>query len=325
MITNKRTGKRGQPQLAYVCATHRARPGACSVRNGLLADDIHVRVVETLAREVFTPQRLRQAIADLAQQRAETESIDARRQEMKDERERVERELKQLVEAVAGGAGDVGTLVDAMRSRERTRAELDVQLGDLDARATEAKKFDLNEREADLRAVLDDWHAMLREDTGLGRRTLRDVLRSPIFVEREADGTWSFRLIGSFRGVIKRVYGIQVADADIEAMNAALEAELGADGHAFAYRAYTPLESGDRELLRLGSAAPGDHGDRRVQRHTCPGGIRSLLHRGSHGAGAGRVSPMAPTYSPCRAVNPTALPGITSDPNTERLPPSIVS
>lgn len=34
MMINERTGKRGRPQLAYVCATHRTRPGACPARYG---------------------------------------------------------------------------------------------------------------------------------------------------------------------------------------------------------------------------------------------------------------------------------------------------
>ena len=118
--------------------------------------------------------------------------------------------MKQLVDAVAGGAGDVGALVDAMRSRERTRATLDVQLTDLDARAADADRFDAEGHEADLRAVLEDWHAMLDHDTALGRRALRDVLLSPIFATHEPDGTWSFRLLGSFNGVIKKVCGVQV-------------------------------------------------------------------------------------------------------------------
>ena len=46
---------------------------------------------------------------------------------------------------------------------------------------------------------------MLDHDISLGRRALRDVLVSPIFTKHEDDGTWSFRLLGSFGGVIKRV------------------------------------------------------------------------------------------------------------------------
>ena len=39
MIVTKRTGPRGKPQLAYVYATHRARPLACPVRSGSPAGD----------------------------------------------------------------------------------------------------------------------------------------------------------------------------------------------------------------------------------------------------------------------------------------------
>jgi hypothetical protein len=77
MVITTRTGERGQPQVAYICATHRARPGSCPVRNGLLADDIHARVVELLAEEVFTPERPREAIVDIARQRDKMDAIDA--------------------------------------------------------------------------------------------------------------------------------------------------------------------------------------------------------------------------------------------------------
>ena len=109
----------------------------------------------------------------------------------------------------------MGTLVEAMRSRERVRVTVDAKLRDLDVRISEAAKLDLDGHEADLRVVLNDWHAMLDHDTALGRRSLRDVLLSPIFVKQEADGTWSYRLIGWFGGVIKQVWGVQVSDADI--------------------------------------------------------------------------------------------------------------
>jgi hypothetical protein len=104
--------------------------------------------------------------------------------------------------------------------------------------------------------VLNDWHAMLDRDTAQGRRSLRDVLLSPIFVKQEADGTWSYRLIGSFSGVIKQVWGVQVSDADIAEMNAAVDAEMA----------------------RVGAAAPGDQDDRRVQRDTCPRGDSNTRH-----------------------------------------------
>ena len=120
----------------------------------------------------------------------------------------------------------------------------------------EANEFDVDGHEADLRAVVNDWHAMLRDETGLGRRALRDVLLSPIFAKQEPDGTWSFTLLGSFGGGIKRIWGIEVSAADVDEMNAAVEAEMA----------------------RLGSAAPGDQDDRRVQRDTCPRGDSNTRH-----------------------------------------------
>jgi site-specific DNA recombinase len=78
MVITKRTGERGQPQVAYICATHRSRPTSCPVRNGLLADDIHARAVDALAKEIFTPERLQEAIAGIARQRAKTDTIDAK-------------------------------------------------------------------------------------------------------------------------------------------------------------------------------------------------------------------------------------------------------
>jgi hypothetical protein len=228
------------------------------VRNGLLADEIHARVVDSLAKEVFTPERLREALAGIARQRAKTDTIDAQRRELAAERARLDTELQRLVEAVTAGAGEaVTTLVDAMRARERARATVDVRLRELDARAAEAAQFDLDGQEADLRAVLQDWHAMLAQDASLGRRALREVLLKPILVKREDDGTWTFRLLGSFAGVIKQVTGVQVSDADIEEMNAAVDAEM----------------------QRVRSVSPGDPGqDRQVTRDTCPRGDSNTRH-----------------------------------------------
>jgi hypothetical protein len=258
MVITTRTGERGQPQVAYVCATHRSRPASCPVRNGLLADDIHARVVDALAKEIFTPERLQEAIARIGRQRAKTDTIDAQRRELAAERARLDTELQRLVAAVTAGAGEtVTTLVDAMRARERARATVDVRLREMDARAADAAQFDLDGHETDLRAVLQDWHAMLAQDASLGRRALRDLLLKPILIKREDDGTWTFRLLGSFAGVIKQVCGVQVSDAAIEEMNAAVEAEM----------------------RRVRSASPGDpEQDRQVTQGTCPRGDSNTRH-----------------------------------------------
>ena len=98
---------------------------------------------------------------------------------------------------------------------------------------------------------------------------------SPIFVKQEADGTWSYRLIGSFSGVIKQVWGVQASDADIAEVNAAVDAELQPGGRL---EGYTPY--------RL--SGPGDPPrDRRVQQGTSPpGGTEAPYTVPLHGRGA---------------------------------------
>ena len=84
------------------------------------------------------------------------------------------------------------------------------------------------------------------------------MLLKPILVRHEADGTWTFRLLGSSSGVIRQMWGVQITEADVEEMNAAIDAELQPGGRLEGYTPY--LEPGDPPR------------DRRVQQGTCPRG-----------------------------------------------------
>src|SRR5439155_1264986 len=102
MMINKRTSKRGRPQLVYVCATHRTRgDAACGVKEALAVTDVDTAVVRGL-REVLTPERLETVIREyVAEYAAGQSQADGQRSAVLADLARLDNELTNLNAALA--------------------------------------------------------------------------------------------------------------------------------------------------------------------------------------------------------------------------------
>jgi hypothetical protein len=102
------------------------------------------------------------------------------------ERARLERELRQLdaecvhlADAIAGG-DTLQTLVEALRTRERRRADLRAQLEHLDGLTRAAASVDPGRIARECRRRVTDWHGLLEREPIQARQILRELLPGKI-------------------------------------------------------------------------------------------------------------------------------------------------
>ena len=83
---------------------------------------------------------------------------------------------------------------------------------------------------AKIQAEAKDWHWALALSPAGGRQILRRVLSSPIYVKLDDHGRWHYRCTGHLGNLLRGWFAIvQVSEADVDAANAAAEAEVQAD------------------------------------------------------------------------------------------------
>jgi hypothetical protein len=151
----------------------------------------------------------------------------------------------------------------AIRERESARKSAAARVEELDSLEREAREFDASAKADELRAVLKDWTAMLEKYPETGRQVLRQIIRGPLRVKHEADGGWTIAGVGSFGGIVRRVYGFQVPEDEMEQLNAYAEL-LNAEAEALArpplFDAGLPVDGGTPEKSGISA----------VQQETCP-------------------------------------------------------
>jgi len=131
---SRQSGRRGQGLwLYYVCARQRTRgipcPGALRVRSSV----VDQAVLEDLGGRLMAPERIAAAVRRAAARlTAKPDSGRGRRSRLKRELREVDQELGRYAEAIAK-AGSLPSLLEALKSRERRRAALATELGQLDA------------------------------------------------------------------------------------------------------------------------------------------------------------------------------------------------
>jgi len=110
-----------------------------------------------------------------------------RRSRLKREVRDLDQELGRYAEAIAT-AGPLPSLLEALQSRERRRAALDAELGQLDALAQTSAIVDDVAVTVELRALCKEWRALLEEDPPIAQRIVRQMLTDRLTVERTPDG-----------------------------------------------------------------------------------------------------------------------------------------
>lgn len=183
----KRSSRRGEARVYYVCNAHRVR-GDTVCTNSLSApmDTLDAEVLGTIRRDVLAPDVLQAVITRALDLRARPGDLAERRERLHAELRRVETELARFAEAV--GAGEpLRSLLDAMKARERRRAELQAQLEHLDGLGRSARNpadmmHELSQR-------LTDWHGVLERHPVQARQLLRKLLDGRLILTPRIDET----------------------------------------------------------------------------------------------------------------------------------------
>lgn len=149
------------------------------------------RVDDTILDEVgtrlLTPQKVTAAIRRAVARLATPADDRPRRTALQREARDVEKELARYAEAVAHG-GPIPALVTAMQERERRRAALEAELGQLEALERTATVVDEIALSAELRTLCEEWRDLLREDPPIAQQLLRQLLPERLTVTRTPEG-----------------------------------------------------------------------------------------------------------------------------------------
>jgi site-specific DNA recombinase len=213
MHATKRTSLRGAPQLYYVCRTHRVRGDLlCANYWSAPMADLHADVCATLARDVLTPARIEKTIRRAIDLHAASPETTADRQAtLTRDLRRLDQEIGRLTGAIATGA-PLPSLLDALRQRERARAELQAQLEHLDGLSRAAARWEGDDLAAELAARLAEWQAVLGGQPVLARQILRKLLagRLRMLPERLPEGRfYRWTVPASYGRLLAGLIGVQ--------------------------------------------------------------------------------------------------------------------
>lgn len=186
---SKQSGRRGQGLwLYYVCARQRTRGIACPGSLRVPMDKVDDAVLDLVGETLLSPERITAAIRATAA-RLTAKPTDGRRQrvQLKRELHELDQELARYAEAIAT-AGPLPSVLEALQGRERRKAALEGELGELDALERTAAVVDDVAVTAELRALCTEWRALLAEDPPIAQQIVRKFLTERLAVERTLRG-----------------------------------------------------------------------------------------------------------------------------------------
>jgi site-specific DNA recombinase len=195
----------------YACSYHRLRGDkVCSNALRMPMESADSAVIDVLREDILNPEALRLAVeiatdrygnrsGDVAQQRANVEA-DLRR---------IEAEISRLVEALATGQPLV-SVQDAIRVRERRRAELRAHLEHLDGLAKQPR-LDPTRLQQELARRLTEWRELLNAEPVKARQIVRKLLEGRLVFEPQPEtGVYTFTGKASYgrllSGVVQNVW-----------------------------------------------------------------------------------------------------------------------
>jgi hypothetical protein len=171
----KRTSRRGEPRVYYVCNGWRVN-GTCRNSWSLPLPDLDAAVLGALREDVLTAVLVEEVVARAVELYAKRHStLSGRRRALEADLRRVKAELTRLADNVATG-DPLPTLMDAMRAREQRRADLKGQLEHVDGLARAARPAMTAELRHALRRRLKGWSTLLRRNPVEARPILRQLL-----------------------------------------------------------------------------------------------------------------------------------------------------
>jgi len=204
MFVMPRSGKRGKPQLYYVCTTHHKRGNTrCTNRHGVPYEELTTTLLGHFRKDFLHPATLgRLFMAEFMESKRRPDVIAAQREELTTEVRQRDQELTRLTAAVTAGAGDVRAVVEAMKRAQRLRDDAAARLEHLDGLSADEESFDLAEWLAETRELFSDLQGTLEADPVAGRHVLRALLTTPLTITPVDDGR-AFQYLG--QGALDRL------------------------------------------------------------------------------------------------------------------------
>jgi len=196
MFVAPRSGKRGEPQLYYVCTTHHKRGNTrCTNRWGVPYHDLTDDVLKRLKSQLLNPAAIEYIVtSEMHKQAEQPDEQKAERDALRGRLSILDREIARYTRAVSL-TDDVKPLVEALQVRQQERADVLGKLEHLDGLEKAAQTFDVvrfrqfvTEMLAHLEITL--YHPAIKPQKA--REILRGLLRSPIEVSTRFDEAGAF-------------------------------------------------------------------------------------------------------------------------------------
>ncbi len=145
--------------------------------------------LSTVEHDLLRPEVIEHAIAKAAERLPpDSNQLEVQRETLKGKLAKVEEELERLTTATASG-GDLPTVLQGVKDRERRGAELREQLAALNG-CERVSRFDLHQEGRELRGRLEDWPGLLCRQVGQARQILRKLLVGEISLCPEEGCKW---------------------------------------------------------------------------------------------------------------------------------------
>ncbi len=178
-------GGRSRRRVYKCLVNHTRGPAVCS--NGLavsLAATDHA-VLSVVESVVLRPEVIVASLNEAVRRLRPADQPNAERQRLQAALAQTERELRNLVQAVAAG-GETATLVEAVKQRERDRARVQRELASLDALAAvgSTDSVDLQRR---LEHHLANWRGLLQRHIQQARQIVSKLLRERLVFTPRTD------------------------------------------------------------------------------------------------------------------------------------------
>jgi hypothetical protein len=163
----------------YGCSSYHLRGAAiCANKMEGLLEEADELALDMIERDVLDPYVIEGAVSRALKLLDTMRDGGSRRADLAFELETLEAELQRLTAAIAAGA-NLNALLAAMRERESRCIRLRREIARLDE-TTRAVQTDRKEIEAQLRARLDDWRGLLRQETLWSRQIITKLLDGKI-------------------------------------------------------------------------------------------------------------------------------------------------
>jgi len=187
MFVMPRSGKRGEPQLYYVCTTHHKRGNTrCTNRYGVPYHDLTDDVLKQLKAKMLNPAIIEAVVTTrLAQQSSEPDQQAAECAALRSRLTKLDWEITRYTRAI--GLADTGlpSVVAALQARQREQADVQATLEHLEGLERTAERFDVERFRKFLTTVVANLELMLYHPDVASqdaRQLIRSLLVGPLRV-----------------------------------------------------------------------------------------------------------------------------------------------